>query len=75
MTKRQDNERVLQGRIDQLQRELDQARYTHVPVTTTTHSMRAPTPAERYVNPRSRVTILIQKENCLFVFNLNFFSL
>lgn len=64
MTKRQDNERALQSKIDQLQREIDQMRYTKtpivhppVPLTTANYSTRAPTPAERYVNPRSRVKI------------------
>jgi CHASE1-domain containing sensor protein len=54
MTKRQENERALQTRIEQLQREIDNMKYAPVPITTT-QSMRAPTPAERYVNPRSRV--------------------
>lgn len=55
MAKRQENERSLQSRIEQLQREIDHMRYAPVPVATT-QSIRAPTPAERYVvNPRSRV--------------------
>jgi hypothetical protein len=56
MAKRQENERAMQARIEQLQRELDNARYTAVVPITTTQPIRAPpTPAERYVNPRSRV--------------------
>lgn len=51
MTKRQENERSLQTRIDQLQYEISQMRYGAAPVGTT----HAPTPIERYVNPRSRV--------------------
>jgi hypothetical protein len=54
MTKRQENERMMQARIDQLERELDHAKYTAAPITTR-QSVRVPTPAERYVNPRSRV--------------------
>ncbi|CAF1133350.1 unnamed protein product [Rotaria sp. Silwood1] len=53
MIKRQETERTLQTKIDQLQREIDNMKYTAVPLTTT-QSIRAPTPAERYVNPRSR---------------------
>ncbi|CAF0841067.1 unnamed protein product [Rotaria sordida] len=53
MVKRQETERTLQTKIDQLQREIDHMRYAAVPLTT--QSVRAPTPAERYVvNPRSR---------------------
>ncbi|CAF0946372.1 unnamed protein product [Rotaria sordida] len=52
MVKRQETERTLQTKIDQLQREIDHMRYAAVPLTT--QSVRAPTPAERYVvNPRS----------------------
>jgi hypothetical protein len=52
--KRQENERAMQARIEQLQRELDNARYTAVPITTIQPIRAPPTPAERYVNPRSR---------------------
>ena len=58
MSKRQDNERMMQARIDQLERELDQAKYAAPPITTR-QSIRVPTPAERYVNPRSRVNRFI----------------
>ena len=55
MAKRQETERSLQSRIDQLQREIDHMRYNTVPITAT-QSVRAATPAERYiVNSRSRV--------------------
>lgn len=55
MTKRQDNERAMQSKIDQLQREMEQMRYAPVALTT----IRAPpTPAEKYVQPRSRVISL-----------------
>jgi hypothetical protein len=56
MAKRQETERLMQSKIEQLQREIDHMKYTAVPITTTTQYTRAPTPAERYVvNPRSRV--------------------
>ena len=55
MITRQDNERSLQTKIEQLQREIDQMKYSGASMATT-QSMRAPTPIERYVvNPRSRV--------------------
>jgi hypothetical protein len=55
MAKRHENERSMQSKIDQLQREIDRMKHTAVPLTTT-QSIRAPTPVERYiVNPRSRV--------------------
>jgi hypothetical protein len=55
MAKRQETERTMQSKIDQLQREIDNMRYAPVPITTV-QPIRAPTPAERYiVNPRSRV--------------------
>ncbi len=54
MAKRQETERALQLKIDQLQREIDNMKYAAVPIATT-QPIRALTPAERYVNPRSRV--------------------
>jgi hypothetical protein len=57
MAKRQETERLLQAKIEQLQREIDHMKYAAVPIAMT-HPIRAPTPAERYVvNPRSRVKI------------------
>ncbi|CAF4696340.1 unnamed protein product [Rotaria socialis] len=53
MNKRQDNERSLQAKIEQLQYEIDQMKYSAGPMVTR-QSIRAPTPIERYVNPRSR---------------------
>jgi hypothetical protein len=60
MLKRQETERLMQSKIDQLQREIEHMKYAPVPLATvqpiTTHSVRVTTPAERYVvNPRSRV--------------------
>lgn len=57
MAKRQETERTLQTKIDQLQREIDNMKYSTAPVVIA-QPIRAPTPAERYVvNPRSRVKI------------------
>ncbi|CAF1026249.1 unnamed protein product [Rotaria magnacalcarata] len=53
MNKRQENERSLQTKIEQLQYEIDQMKYSAGPVVTR-QSIRAPTPIEQYVNPRSR---------------------
>jgi hypothetical protein len=73
MAKRQETERSMQSKIDQLQREIDRMKYTAVPITTT-QSIRAPTPVERYVvNTRSRVknlNISKRKIHLLFFFSL-----
>jgi hypothetical protein len=51
MTIREQNERSLQSKIDQLQRDMERMRNTAVPVTTVyqTQPVRMPTPVERYV--------------------------
>ena len=52
--RRQDNERAMQGKIDQLERELNRVKSQPLPSQPT----RLPTPAERYlVNPRLTVSI------------------
>ena len=55
MTKRQETERTMQTKIDQLQGEMDRMRYAPALITTTQTVRPPPTPAEKYVQPRSRV--------------------
>ncbi len=70
MAKRQESERILNSKIEQLQRELDHMKYTAAPITTTYQPIRVPTPAERYVNPRSRVNQFLNFKNIDKNFNL-----
>lgn len=59
--RKNENERQLRAKIDQLEQELDRTRSQPLPMPPTSRTnqpARLPTPAERYlVNPRSTVNI------------------
>ena len=63
MAKREENERLLQAKIEQLQRDMERMRQNPVTVTTvqpviTTIPPRAQTPVERYVVTETRPKVM-----------------